>query len=672
MSFFFAYPALLWGLAAEAIPLLLHLLRRRRARLQELPTLRFLSEAHRRRKFDIRFQDLLLLLLRTVLILLVVIALAGPKAVLGGRGRRLLDWLGQGDIQRVLLVDTSRSMGYREAGGTRLMSAVRAAEALLDELPASVETLVVGFSDGTPEEERALRASFSTERDAWKQQLNLLQATDRPSRASWGLRRAAQLLADAADGGVFLMTDLQRSAWEDLLAAQSRPGEFPFPISVVDVSTSVSRNIWLERISLPPLPVGVGEDAQLEVEMASMGYPSGAELPLRLTAAEEGVAAATEALLAQRELLLRAGETLTLSLPFTPSRPEPFHALVEVESLDREEPLEADNKARVECLVLAPLNVSVLIEGEPPAGSIGKFDREEARFLRSCFRLGLETPGAEGVPPFLRARFLDPLAEEGTRFAPGDVVILYGPPALSPQQQSRLLRFVREGGSALVFIDPDWPVPAREASGRLGWLEELGFVLTPLPERPAASTLRLRALDHPALRLFAPGSGRALFEGVQLWRPIAVRPPAQEVLAEVRIASGTSEVGFAPVLGEIPLDAGRLLVCGVPLQRRASNLATSAAWVPLLQQLVKYLATPLAELPAPQVASLYPGESDLTKLSAAERRLLEEKLPIAFSSLDRLSEAIAQGQGSRDLTSLFLLLALVLALVEVFLSNRMR
>lgn len=671
MSFFFAYPALLWGLAAGAIPLLLHLLRRRRARLQELPTLRFLSEAHRRRKFDIRFQDLLLLLLRTVLILLVVIALAGPKAVLSGRGRGLLDWLGQGDIQRVLLVDTSRSMGYREAGGTRLMSAVRGAEALLDELPASVETLVVGFSDGTPEEERALRASFSTDRDAWKQQLNLLQATDRPSRASWGLRRAAQLLADAADGGVFLLTDLQRSAWEDLLAARSRPGEFPFPISVVDVSTSVSRNIWLDRISLPPLPVGVGESAQLEVEMASMGYPSGAELPLRLTVADEGVAAATEALLAQRELLLRAGETLTLSLPFTPSRPEPFRALVEVESLDREEPLEADNKARVECPVLAPLDVLVLIEGEPPAGSVGKFDPEEVRFLCSCFRLGLETPGAKGTPPFLRARFLDPLIGEGTRFAPGGVVILYGPPALSPQEQSRLVRFVREGGAALVFIDPDWPVPGREASERLGWLEELGFGLTPIQERPAESTLRLRTLDHPALRLFAPG-GRALFEGVELWRPLAVRHPAQHTLAEVRIASGTSEVGFAPVLGEIPLDAGRLMVCGVPLQRRASNLATSAAWVPLLQQLIKYLATPLAELPAPQVASLYPRESDLAKLNAAERRLLEDQLPIAFSSLDRLSEAIAQGQGSRDLTSVFLVLALLLALVEVFLSNRMR
>ena len=281
MNFFFAYPILLWGLFAAAIPLLLHLLRRQRARLQELPTLRFLTEAHRRRNIDIRFQDLLLLLLRTLLILLVVLALAGPRVVVSGRGRGWLGWLGRGGMQRVLLVDTSRSMNYREATGTRHELAIQGAEALLDELPPAVETLVLGFSDGTPEEERALRAAFSTDRGDSKRQLRLLRPVERPSRVSWGLRRATQLLAEAADGGMFLLTDLQRSGWEELLAARTEPGALPFPVSVVDVSRGASRNIWLHALSLPALPVGPGETAQLQVEIASAGFPNGAELPLR-------------------------------------------------------------------------------------------------------------------------------------------------------------------------------------------------------------------------------------------------------------------------------------------------------------------------------------------------------------------------------------------------------
>ena len=56
MNIFFAYPVMLWGLVAGAIPLLIHLLRRRQARRRVLPTFRFLSESHKQRLLNIRFQ----------------------------------------------------------------------------------------------------------------------------------------------------------------------------------------------------------------------------------------------------------------------------------------------------------------------------------------------------------------------------------------------------------------------------------------------------------------------------------------------------------------------------------------------------------------------------------------------------------------------------------------
>ena len=126
------------------------------------------------------------------------------------------------------------------------------------------------------------------------------------------------------------------------------------------------------------------------------------------------------------------------------------------------------------------------------------------------------------------------------------------------------------------------------------------------------------------------------------------------------------------MLQEKALDSGRLIVWGVPLARSRSNLATSAVWVPALQQLVKYLAVPKDELPVRRLDTLHPQESDLKRLSSADRQTLSEKLPIAFASIDRLSEAIAQGQGSKDLTALLLMLTVFLGMVEVLLSNRMR
>jgi hypothetical protein len=229
MGLFFSYPVLLWGLLAGSIPLLIHLLRRRRVTTQPLPTLRFLTEAHRQQRFNIQLQDLLLLILRTLLILLVVMALAGPKMVLGGRAQGLPGWMNVGEARRVALVDVSRSMGYEEAGSVRLNRAAEAVSRLLDELPQSAEAMVIPFSDGGEEDERALPASFSRDRDLWKRQLDLLQPSDRGTRVSWALQRAKEFLADAADGSVFLLTDLQRTGWEDLLARQTGPHEFPFP-----------------------------------------------------------------------------------------------------------------------------------------------------------------------------------------------------------------------------------------------------------------------------------------------------------------------------------------------------------------------------------------------------------------------------------------------------------
>jgi Aerotolerance regulator N-terminal len=74
----FLHPLVLLGLAAAAIPALLHLFERRVPPEAEFPALRYLSEAERRSARRLRLRHLLLLLLRTALIVLVVLAAARP------------------------------------------------------------------------------------------------------------------------------------------------------------------------------------------------------------------------------------------------------------------------------------------------------------------------------------------------------------------------------------------------------------------------------------------------------------------------------------------------------------------------------------------------------------------------------------------------------------------
>src|SRR3989449_1662814 len=74
----FLHPLALVGLAAAAIPALLHLLERRVPPEAEFPPLRYLSEAERQNARRLKLRHLWLLILRTALIVLLVLAAARP------------------------------------------------------------------------------------------------------------------------------------------------------------------------------------------------------------------------------------------------------------------------------------------------------------------------------------------------------------------------------------------------------------------------------------------------------------------------------------------------------------------------------------------------------------------------------------------------------------------
>lgn len=109
----FANPALLYGLAAASVPILIHLLNRRKFREVPWAAMRFLLAAIKKNQRRIRIEQWLLLAVRTLIILLVVSAMAKPfleslGAVIVGRR-----------VHRVLVLDASLSMGYTSGGSTR-------------------------------------------------------------------------------------------------------------------------------------------------------------------------------------------------------------------------------------------------------------------------------------------------------------------------------------------------------------------------------------------------------------------------------------------------------------------------------------------------------------------------------------------------------------------------
>ena len=82
----FIHPLALLGLAAAAIPALLHLLHRRIPPEMDFPPVRYLSAAERESARRLKLRHLLLLILRTALIVAIVLAAARPLVPLRGGG----------------------------------------------------------------------------------------------------------------------------------------------------------------------------------------------------------------------------------------------------------------------------------------------------------------------------------------------------------------------------------------------------------------------------------------------------------------------------------------------------------------------------------------------------------------------------------------------------------
>src|SRR4051812_47403954 len=96
----FLAPTMLWGAAAAAIPIALHLFFRSRYRTVPWAAMKFLLASIEQTSRRLRFQELLLLVMRCAVVVLLALALARPLTT-------TVRGAGQGDaVDAVLLIDT--------------------------------------------------------------------------------------------------------------------------------------------------------------------------------------------------------------------------------------------------------------------------------------------------------------------------------------------------------------------------------------------------------------------------------------------------------------------------------------------------------------------------------------------------------------------------------------
>ncbi len=214
----FAAPIFLLTAVAAAIPVLLHMINRQRAKNLPFSTLRFLQlslQKTRRRK---RVHDILLMVLRAAVLLLIAVGLAKPAV------SSLSSLWGGANSAAAIILDNSASMGTIDQDRPRFDTASAAALQILDELKDGDETALL-ITGGPPYPE--LGKFFRTQEQI-RQLLAQAHVSYQRADLAYQVQQARALLAksSASHKQIYVITDMQKVSWENWKANPQLPSPF--------------------------------------------------------------------------------------------------------------------------------------------------------------------------------------------------------------------------------------------------------------------------------------------------------------------------------------------------------------------------------------------------------------------------------------------------------------
>lgn len=370
MSISFLSPLVLAGAASLAVPIIIHLLLKRKPKHVVFPTLRLLKQKQRTTLQKLRLRHLLLLALRLLLLLCMVLAMAKP--LLSGGGGLLAP---DSPVALVLIFDTSVSMDYQVSGKSNLDLAKEKALRIIDGL--SFNSQVAVFDTAEP------GGQFVGNREAAKLvQTRRIQFANRPVTAC--LDEAYRLLDKAAPDLPLLFvifSDRTAASWDAEVAGTFlTPGRTQLeaklgrPIKTIyfDIGAAEPRNVAIVGLALRQ----AGETNARPLEQLNFGSAGRESVQLQATVQTVGAAVDNELLLVmdgkvmdRKRLKLTAApnQLATEIVTFTPMKLTDLVHQGEVKLVNKDA-LEADN-VRYWTLVSPPRKVLLLADELEDAGT---------------------------------------------------------------------------------------------------------------------------------------------------------------------------------------------------------------------------------------------------------------------------------------------------------------
>ncbi len=587
----FLAPLLLLGLAGLLVPIAIHLIGRRRAKVVRFAALEFLIATRRRTARRFQLRERLLLLVRVLLCVALPLAVAKPFTSCASRG----PLVARGPQAAVLIVDDSFTAGYRLDGRTLLGRAVDEAARLLTQLGPEAEVAVVRASEGAVHP-----TELSREHLRLRDQLADLSPTARPADLDRALARAAQLLSGSnhARRTIYLLSPLTTAA---LRGADPPWGADGPTLEVLDIRNGAALpNLAVVGLRVEPDPGAGSRGIAAVAEIANHSLLPAAGVTVNLKVAGQ--------IIARGQVDLAPGETkhkrFLATLP-------PGRRSAEVAVELPTDALPADDRRHAMAQLRDEVRV-LLVDGDPHAA---RHD-DELFYVEAALRPGDRAEAGTVVTKITPDELDDAELEQH------DVVVLANVAALPADPVARLAAWVTAGGGLLV-APGDRVDPAAYERTMLPLLPQslrdpIDTAWGAAPDERAARALHLTKweADHPIFAPFArdaPGLSDARFTKIVLLGP-TTDTDDRKVLA--RFTNG------AAALVEARKGDGRLLLYASTLDRDWNDLPIHPGYLPLIQESVRHLARRRVEGAA---AAMLVGQG--TSLPTLDLRKLEVRGP---------------------------------------------
>jgi len=564
----------LFGLAAVAIPIVIHLLNKFQVREVTWAAMRFLRESIEKNQRRLQLEDILLLLLRCLLVALLILALSRPTWQSG------ITASGLHQVAAVIIIDDSYSMGLTNGITTSFQRAQAAAEQVLMAFPTGSSSALFFAADNV----QPVIAQPTYDFNLLRQTIRQAKLTDRATDLSNALQLAVTTLQKHEGGEskeIYVITDGQANGWPSLdqLEKQLADIQKQIAVHIILVGDTAESNLGVTDLQLGGGLTPVNQPLRCSITVLNSSDTEARDVRVSLQVDDQP--AVDETLIDSIE----PGTSRTVAL-FAKLRTEGYHTITAQIPHDR---LPADDQRTLAVRAIREVKV-LLVDGMTAT----KPSQADDFFVRNAL---VPVVPADVGQYYIKTTTVDASQLVGTTLDDYDAVFFLGVDQIEPSEVPTLVSYVHQGGGLVVFPGPACNIDFyNQELGRDGFLPaKLGPYMgdTDSTHQDKFFSLQTKDYDHPIATLWNdPSAGTLASAHFYVYYPLTPTPWKAPAPGDPNPPGGQPRVIFHfaqnndPGAVEHTWGSGRVILFASTATIDWNDLPVHQAFVPLMQRVL--------------------------------------------------------------------------------------